>query len=97
MSDVATPRAPEVAKIDRLIDENAAPLEVPADSALRLTDDVEKTVGATGPTAWWRAGLVALGIVAAILLIFQLMMGGAGTDVAPGTPTTAPDQVQTPQ
>lgn len=95
MPDSATPRTPEVAKVDRLIDENAAPLEVPADSSLRLTDDVEKTVGGTGPTAWWRVGLIALGIVAAILLVFQLMMGGATTDVVPGTPTTAPEQTQT--
>lgn len=93
MSEVAG-RTPEVAKVDRLIDENAAPLEVPADSALRLTDDVEQTVGSTGPAAWWRAGLIALGIVAAILLVFQLMMGGANTDVVPGTTTTPPTETQ---
>lgn len=89
---MADTRAPEVAKVDRLIDENAAPLEVPADSALVHTDDVEATAGGTGPTAWWRVGLVALGIVAAILLLFQLMMGGATTDMVSGTPTTAPTQ-----
>ncbi len=93
MSEAVT-RTPEVPKVDRLIDENAAPLDVPADSALHLTGDVEKTVGGTGPTAWWRVSLIALGIVAAILLVFQLMMGGAGTDVVPGTPTTAPEQIQ---
>lgn len=97
MSDLATRHEPTVAQVDRLIDENGAPLELPEDTALRLTDDVEKTVGGTGPTAWWRVGLIALGIVAAILLMFQVLLGGAGTDVVPGTPTTAPDQVQTSQ
>lgn len=93
MSELAS-RAPEVGKVDRLINENAAPLEVPADSALSHTD-VGRAIGSNGPTAWWRTGLVALGIVAAILLVFQLLMGGAGTDVVPGTPTTAPTETDT--
>ena len=97
MSDVATRHEPMISKVDRLIGENAAPIEVPEDAALRLVDDVEATAASAGPTAWWRVGLIALGIVAAILLIFQLMMGGTGTNVVPGTPTTAPEQMQTPQ
>ncbi len=89
-------REPKVAKVDRLVDENGAEVEVPEDSALKVATDVEQTVGATGPTNWWRLGLIALAIVAAILLALQLMGGNTGTDVIPGTPVAAP-QTSTPQ
>lgn len=84
-----TRHEPTVAQVDRLIDENGAPVEIPEDSELRLTHAVEETVGGTGPTAWWRIGLIALAIVVVILLLFQLLLGRTSTDVAPGTPTTA--------
>lgn len=83
---------PRVAQVDQLIDENAEPITLPADSGLETTDSIEKTVGATGPSGWWRMGLIGIGIVAAILLIFQLLMGNPGTDMVPGTPVTAPQQ-----
>ena len=89
---MARPTKPKVARVDQLVDENGLPIAVAENSALEITEDVEHTVGSTGPTAWWRFGLVGLGIVAAILLIFQLMMGNTGTDVVPGTPTSAPQQ-----
>jgi hypothetical protein len=91
MADFAIRNEPRVvARVDRLIDENAAPLELGKDTALHQTGDTEAAVGGTGPAAWWRRGLIALGIVAAILLLFQVLMGGAGTDMVPGTPTVAP-------
>lgn len=88
MPSIDTEHRPQVAKVDSLVDENGAKLKVPEDSALVLEDDVERTVGGTGPTAWWRVGLLGIAIVAAILLLLQLLSGGASTDVVPGTPTT---------
>lgn len=83
-------RGPAVAKVDTLVDENGTPVRVPDDSTLKVATDVEQTVGATGPTNWWRLGLVGLGIVAAILLVLQLLGGNTGTEMIPGTPTAAP-------
>ena len=88
MATIYSTGQPEVAKVDRLIDENGAPLEVVPESALVVDDKVERTVGGTGPSAWWRAGLIGIVIVAAILLGLQLLSGGANTDMVPGTPTT---------
>jgi len=84
--------APKVARVDQLVDENGAPIAVPEDSALEVTDKIEETIGATGPTAWWRYGLLALAILVAIVLFGQLMMGGSVSDLPPGTPATAPQQ-----
>jgi hypothetical protein len=75
------------AKVDYLVDENASVVDVPDDSTIRPANEFEETVGATGPTNWWMIGLVALGIVAGILLLLQLLGGTPGTDVQPGTPT----------
>ena len=89
MGTVENTGRPEVAKVDHLVDENGARLNVPDDSGLVVEDRVERTVGNTGPTAWWRVGLIGIAVVVAILLVLQLVSGGATTDVVPGTPTTA--------
>jgi hypothetical protein len=78
------------ASVDYLVDENASPIDVPDRSTLVPTDDVEESIGATAPSAWWQLALIGLGIVAAILLILQLLGGSPGTDVQPGTPVAAP-------
>jgi hypothetical protein len=87
--------SPVVAKVDTLVDENGNKVDVPDDTSLAIATEVEQVTGATGPTGWWRMGLVGLGIVAAILLGLQLLNGGAGTDVVPGTPTAAPQSQTT--
>lgn len=92
MPTLEVKREPRVAQVDQLIDENAEPIALPEDSGLETTDNIEKAVGATGPSGWWRMGLIGLGIVAVILLIFQLLMGNPGTEMVPGTPVTAPQQ-----
>ena len=76
--------------VDYLVDENASIIDVPDESLLAATDDIERSVGATAPAAWWRFGLIALGIVAAILLLTQLLGGNPGTGVVPATPASAP-------
>jgi len=88
--------SPEVAKVDTLIDENGNKVDVPDDTSLRIATDVEQVTGSTGPTSWWRMGLVGLGVVAAILLVLQMMGGNTGTEMISGTPTAAP-QSQTGQ
>lgn len=83
---------PSVARVDYLVDENGNRLDVPEESELTVTRDVERTVAATSPTNWWQMSLVALGIVALILLVLQLFGGTPGTDVQPGTPTAEVQQ-----
>lgn len=83
---------PAVARVDYLVDENGAKLDVPDDSEVTVTKDVERSVASTSPTNWWRASLVALGIVAFILLMLQLFGGTPGTDVQPGTPVAEQQQ-----
>lgn len=88
-------QAPKVASVDFLIDENGSRVDVPDGSKLKVAGEHEATVGATGPTNWWLYGLVAMGIVIALLLLLQVFSGAPGTDMQPGTPTSAP-VVETP-
>lgn len=97
MATIEHTREPKLARVDTLVDENGYKVDVPNDSALEVATEVEQTVGATGPTNWWRMGLIAVGIVAAILLALQLMAGNTGTEMVPGTPTAAPQTQQTGQ
>jgi hypothetical protein len=79
------------ASVDYVVDEKGSPLDVPDDSTIRPALEKEEALGATGPTNWWRYGLVALGIVALILLLLQLFGGAPGTDVQSGTPVAKPE------
>ena len=91
MANAATSRDRGVAQVDFLVDENGSRVDVPDDTTLKVATGVEQTVGATGPTNWWRLGIVALAVIALGLLIMQLVGGGPpATDVVPGTPVTAP-------
>ena len=98
------PKEPEptVGKVDFLVDEKGSRVDVPDSSPIKVAGEHEATVGATGPTNWWRRGLIALGIVALILLLLQLFQGTPGTDVQPGTPVAekeivAPGEAPAPQ
>ena len=82
--------APKVASVDFLIDENGSRIDVPDGSTLKVAGEHEAVVGATGPTNWWLYGLVGLGVVIALLLVMQMFSGAPGTDMQPGTPTSAP-------
>jgi len=92
----ATPYHPEgrpsVARVDYLVDENGARVDVPDNSEISVTDDVERSVASTSPTNWWQISLIGLGIVALILLVLQLLNGTPSTDVQPGTPTAVVEQ-----
>ena len=79
-----------VAQVDNLIDERGYKIPVGEDTSIKIAADMEPVVGGTSPTNWWRAGLIALFIVAAILLVLQLLNGNRGTDMIPGTPVAAP-------
>ncbi|HEV7277036.1 MAG TPA: hypothetical protein VGN80_12185 [Devosiaceae bacterium] len=87
---MAKPPEVRAAEVDQMVDERASPLKVPDNSRLEVAADDQPTVGATGPTNWWRIGLVALGIVALMLLLLQLFGGAPSTEMVPGTPTAAP-------
>jgi len=97
MATIAHDSEPVVAKVDTLVDENGYPVDVPDDTALKVATDVEQVTGATGPTNWWRMGLIGIGIVAAILLALQLLNGNTGAAMIPGTPTAAPQSQATTQ
>ncbi len=92
----ASAKPGSVAQVDNLIDEHGYKIPVGDDSSLKIASEMEPVVGGTSPTNWWRAGLVALFIVAAILLVLQLLNGNRGTDVIPSTPVAAP-QTETAQ
>ncbi|HZY67549.1 MAG TPA: hypothetical protein VFE52_03125 [Devosia sp.] len=79
-----------VAQVDHLVDEKGSRIDVDDGTTVRAAGGVDPTVGGTGPSNWWRTGLVALFIVAAILLVLQLLNGNRQTEMIPGTPVTAP-------
>jgi hypothetical protein len=80
------------ARVDSLVDETGARVDVPENSTVRPSGDTERAIGATSPAGWWHWGLVALGAVALVLLLLQLLGGTPGTDVQPGTPVAAPQE-----
>lgn len=92
MAEIDEKRRP-ASQVDYLVDENASRLDVPDESQVVPAVDGEPTVGSTGPANWWRAGVIALTIVAALLLFLQLAGGWPGTDVQPGTPVADPQIV----
>lgn len=85
-----------VAQVDSLVDEQGSKMSVGEDRSIRIASEMEPVVGGTSPTNWWRAGLIALLIVAAILLALQMLGGNRQTDVIPGTPVAAPQTETTP-
>ena len=86
----ASAKPGSVAQVDSLIDENGSRIDVGEDRSLKIAEEFEPVVGGTSPTNWWRTGLIALFIVAAMLLVLQLLNGNHQTDVIPGTPVAAP-------
>jgi hypothetical protein len=81
------------AAVDFVVDENGERLDVTDDSLVRPSNDDRVAIASTGPTNWWRYGVIGVGIVALILLLMQLFQGTPGTDVQPGTPVAAPEIV----
>jgi hypothetical protein len=84
-----TRRAPKVARVDQLIDENGQPIALPENSTLRVTREVEETIGGTGPSNLWKRGLIGVGIVVVILLAFQLLASNTRAPVTAPAATTA--------
>lgn len=67
----------------------------PASKVTEVVSESEPVAKVQSPMQWRNYGLIGLGIVIAVLLILQLLMGAPGSAVQPGTPTAAP-VVQTP-
>lgn len=78
----------EEIKTENLVDEYGSPIPVPADKEARLARDGEQTLGATGPTNWWRIGVILLFVLVVLLVVFQFATGGS---VAPQD--ASPDEV----
>jgi len=89
---MAEQKSPGVAKVDYLVGEQGGRIAVPEDSTVRATGSSERAIGATGPSTWWRTGLIGIGAVALVLLVLQIFNGGANTDVIPGTPVVESTQ-----
>jgi hypothetical protein len=84
-----TRQPPKVAQVDKVMDENGQPIALPENSTLEVTREVEETIGGTGPTNWWKRGLIAVGIVVVILLVFQLLASNTRSPAsAPAATTT---------
>ncbi len=81
-------KGPQVARVDQVIDENGVPMALPEDSTLQATHDVERAIGSTGPSNWWQLALIGIGIVAAILLGFQLLASNTTAPVVVPQATT---------
>jgi hypothetical protein len=94
MSNIHEDRAPKVAKVDTLVDELGSPIEVERDSSLEAAGSTEESIGAAGPTNWWRIGLVALLVIAAAILLGRVLSSGdAGPESGPAavqSETSAP-------
>ena len=86
----ATIRPGSVAQVDSVVDERGYKIPTGEDVSLKVASEAEPVVGGTSPTNWWRAGLIALFIVAAMLLVLQLLNGNRQTEMIPGTPVVAP-------
>lgn len=70
--------SPEVAKVDYLVDENGAPVELDEDEGLRITHDADQTVGATGPTNAMRYVLFGVAVMAVVLIVMQIVSSQPG-------------------
>lgn len=90
MTNTTRTDEPTVAAVDHLVDENGSKVELPRATPIKVAGEHEESVGATGPTNWWLYGLIALAIIVAMLLAMQVLTGAPGTDMQPGTPTSAP-------
>lgn len=89
MADTDTGRRP-ASEVDYLVDEKASKLNVPDEAHFAPARDGEPSVAATGPTNWWRTGLIVMAMLIALLLVLQIAGGWPGTDVQPGTPVAEP-------
>ena len=86
----ASAKPGSVAQVDHIPDERGYKIPVGEDSSLKIASEMEPVVGGSSPTNWWRAGLIALFIVAAMLLVLNFLNGNRGTDMIPGPPVAAP-------
>lgn len=84
-------RDPRVAEVDTMVAEDGTPIEVPDNSTVKQTHAPGAAMPNTGPTNWWRVGLVLMALIIAALLLMQVFGGNPGTDVVPGTPVAAPE------
>lgn len=73
----------ETARVDSIVDENGEKIILAPDSALGDGPGTTKPIGATGPTGWWRLGLVALAALVLVVLIGSWIGGGTPAPTPP--------------
>ncbi len=71
------PKAPEEdVATDAVVDETGARLDVPNAKTVTQAHYGEPTIGATGPTNWWRIGLVVMALLILGIILMQWLGGG---------------------
>jgi hypothetical protein len=80
-------RAPG-ARVDYVVDENGSPIDLPRNSSVTSSGNPEREIGSTGPSNWWRIGLLVLGVIVIALGLMQIFGGAPGTDVEPDSPSS---------
>lgn len=78
------------ARVDFLVNERGDRMDVPDNSQAAATDKVQRSIGATAPSNWWRIGLAVMAALILVVLALQIFGGAPGTDVQPGTPVAEP-------
>lgn len=78
------------ARVDFLVNERGDRMDVPENSQAAATGKVQRSVGATAPSNWWRIGLAVMAALILVILALQIFGGAPGTDVQPGTPVAEP-------
>ncbi len=76
VQDTTRPGGRRVAT-EEVVDQYGSTVELPEDKAAVNATASEPTVGATGPTNWWRIGIIVLVVLVAILVILQIATGGS--------------------
>lgn len=64
---------------NHLVDETGAYITLPDQEAPAQAHGGEPSVGATGPTNWWRRGLLLIATLIALVIILQVVTGGGVT------------------
>lgn len=86
------PRTPSAAAADPTA---TSRMSVPEAATIRPASERPPLAGGS-PAHWWRAGIIAVATVAALLFVLQMLGGWPGTDVQPGTPVAEPQSTASP-
>jgi hypothetical protein len=72
MRDHGPGREPEIPSTAAIAGKAGAPIEMEGGDPL-LTPNAEEKVGIASPTSWWRLGIAAIVVIAALILLMQFL------------------------